>query len=292
MTYTVSVTRAGPPPPTASYRIGLNFGQSTAPEVLTATDVAGVGAVAQANWNNLSPESGSSSTAIRADANGSAQSTTVKVTWSSANLWSSTGLGEENNPFTGADKKLLAGYLDTGNESITRVTISDIPATFTGPTYDVYVYCLGGVSGKGGGYRVMDGIGGGALTDWVRAQSPLNRSDYAEVATGGAVNTWSEGNYIVFRNLASPSIDVIGQTAGGLGYSSSGNPRAPINAIQLVTSSSTGISISHANGLITIQYTGRLESAGQAGGPYSPVPGATNPFTVIPDGTARFYIAR
>jgi hypothetical protein len=287
-TFTITITAT--PPPTGRYSIGLNFGQSIAPEMLAATDIAGVEAVAQANWNNLSPESGVSTTAIRADANGSAQSTTVKVAWTSANLWSSTGRGEENNPFTGTDRKLLAGYLDTGSESITQVTISDIPATFTGQTYDVVVYCLAGVGGRGGGYRVTDAIDGSALTDWVRAQSPLNRPNYAEVATGGAVNTWGEGNYMVFRNLASSSIDVIGQTADGLGFG--GNPRAPINAIQLVTSSCTGISIRHANGLITIQYTGRLESAAQAGGPYLPVLGASSPVTVIPDTAAKFYIAR
>ncbi len=280
------------PPPTGRYSIGLNFGQSTAPEMLAATDVAGVGSVAQANWNNLSPGSGASTAAILADVNGSAQSTTVKVTWSSAGLWSSTGRGEENSSFTGTDRKLLTGYLDSGNESITQVTISDIPATFTGPTYDVYVYGLGGVGGKGGGYRVTDAVDGSALTDWVRAQSPFNSANYVEVAAGSAVNAWNEGNYIVFRNLDSPSINVIGQTAGGLGFSGSGNPRAPINAIQLVTSSSTGISISRANGLITIQYTGRLESAGQATGPYSPVPGAASPFTAFPDAAAKFYIAR
>ncbi len=50
------------------------------------------------------------------------------------------------------------------------------------------------------------------------------------------------------------------------------------------------ISISKTDGGITIQFTGTIESADQVSGPYSPVVGATNPFTVTPNIAARFYI--
>lgn len=47
-----------------------------------------------------------------------------------------------------------------------------------------------------------------------------------------------------------------------------------------------------ADGNITIEFTGMLESADAVSGPYSPIAGATSPFSVNVQDTAKFYRAR
>lgn len=242
-------TVAEPPLPSAvDYSIGLNFGADEASGnkagTLAATDKAGVPAVAQANWNNLSLNVGTNS-AIVADVNGTAQATTVTVTWSSANTWSNTGRGEENNGLTGPDKALMLGYLDTGNATTTKVSIASIPAKLTDKGYDVYVYALGGVGGRGGSFRILDATTGAVIRDSIRVQSPTNAAAYIQAdanlgASGNGAGTllFSAANYMVFKGLTAANIIVEARTAaagGGVGFS--GTPRAPINAIQLVTPS-------------------------------------------------------
>ncbi|MFO1499610.1 MAG: CHRD domain-containing protein [Verrucomicrobiota bacterium] len=232
--------------PPREYSIGLNFGadeaNNTSSGSLASTNVAGVPSVAQANWNNLTLLSGTNS-AVVADANGNAEPTLVTVNWSSANTWSSTGRGEENNgfPTNSPDRTLMTGYLDTGSATTTRVQIASIPTRLTTNGYDLYVYASGGVAARGGSYRLLDGVSGLPITDYVRVQSGTNLSSYVEVSRNlGATNPaggriFGVGNYIVFRGLTRPNVvvqAVTGPAAGGLGFS--GTPRAPINAIQLV----------------------------------------------------------
>ena len=55
---------------------------------------------------------------------------------------------------------LLTGYLDTGDATTTTVTIEGIPdSLYAGNGYDVYIYALGGVPGRGGGYRILSSSG-------------------------------------------------------------------------------------------------------------------------------------
>jgi hypothetical protein len=238
------------PEPVETYSVGLNFGADE-PDggkkgAVAATEKAGVAAVAQANWNNLAPQNGTNVTGIVADHTGAAEATSMSVSWTCANTWASTGRGEENNQFTGPDLALMTGYLDTPSAGKTVVTMNNIPAALTQKGYDLYIYALGGVGGRGGSYRILDANTQVVLRDYIRAQSPTNSSTYAEVPTNlgapdGSGNRTSAlifgaGNYLVFRGLFAPAITVEAVTAaagGGIGYS--GTPRAPINAIQLVT---------------------------------------------------------
>src|SRR6478609_12213458 len=118
------------------YSIGLNFGADEYPDsagtltgagTLAATDVAGVPAVAQAHWNNLLALSGTGS-ALVADNSGASVATTAAVDWTSANTWSTTGRGEENNgfPTNSPNYNLMIGYLDTGDPSTTTINISGL----------------------------------------------------------------------------------------------------------------------------------------------------------------------
>ena len=50
------------------------------------------------------------------------------------------------------------------------------------------------------------------------------------------------------------------------------------------------ISIEAADGAVTIEYTGTLQSAEKVTGPYENVEGASSPYTVpVEEGKARFY---
>lgn len=283
--------------PSPGYRIGLNFGADE-PDGgkkggLAAGDKAGVSKVAQANWNNLSGVAGTN-TAIVGDAQGASQPTSVTVTWTCPNTWSSTGRGEENNQFAEPNKTLMLGYLDTGNASTTPVTILNLPEALTSEGYDVYVYAVGGVGARGGGYRIVDADTKEVLKDYIRAQGPTNNTDFVQVVPSPATNVWAVGNYMVFSGLNAPNIIVEATTANGLGFSAT--PRAPINAIQLVAPPSSTppppkpkVSIEQTAAGVTITFTGTLQSADQVEGPYSDVVG-TSPMTVTPAaGSVKFY---
>ena len=288
----------------ASFKVGLNFGtdQTGATSTLQATDVAGVPAVAQANWNNLS------GLASAADANGNPTPTplqsdqganaytTISVTWEANGTWASTGAGEENNGFTGADQILMTGYLDTGDATTTKVTLTNVPPEFTALGYDVYVYTLGGAPGDGGGYRIVDPKGT-VLKDYVLFTNPTNPSSYVEVPqTGGR----GVGNYIVFKSLKAPAIVVEATTQSPQGGGA--EHRAPLNAIQLVpspaspTPSGVNLAVARSANNLVIQWTptgGTLESTPSlSGAPTWTAVGAANPAT-IPIGTANvFYRVR
>lgn len=290
---------------TTLIKVGLNFGTEQ-PDIadppgsaLLADDVAGVPAVAQSHWNNLSGPSSATDadgnptpTAVLTD---TGAGTSVTVTWASNNTWASTGEGEENNGFTGPDKTLMTGYLDTDAATTTQVKINDIPETLTGGGgYDVYVYALGGVGGRGGGYRITDAAGT-VLKPYVLADSGTNPSAYVEVPQGAA-GTRGVGNYILFKGLKATNIVVEATTTAPQG---SGNPaRAPLNAIQLVPSltapASASISVKKTTaGGIEITYQGTLQSSATVNGTFTDVAGAKSPYTVTTlSGAAQFYRAK
>jgi hypothetical protein len=232
-------------PSSPTFSIGLNFGAdevtNSSSASLLATDKAGVASVAQVNWNNLKGAKGTNAPVV-ADVKGTAAPTSMTVTWASSGTWSSTGRGEENNKFTGADKALMTGYLDTGDATLTTVKLLGVPAELSASGYDVYVYAMGGVGGRGGSYRIKDATTGTVLRDYIRGKSPTNTTDYVEVptnlgATGNGANTlvFGVGNYMVFRGLKASDITVEALTAApSTGNGVGSPPRAPINAIQLV----------------------------------------------------------
>jgi hypothetical protein len=205
-----AVLTVTPPPPTGSLRIGLNFGaeqiNGSKSASLKSGDRAGV--VPQANWNNLEGASGSASN-LTADREGSVVPAGISVRWNSNNTWASTGLGEENNNFTGADRVLNTGYLDTGDSTTTTVTITGIPQEMTSVFYDVIVYTTASVAGRAGGYRITSTSG--------------------QVLKTYLANT---GSFLAFQGLTAREIVVEASTEHGLGRAD--RPRAPVNAIQLV----------------------------------------------------------
>lgn len=219
------------------YSIGLNFGADEYPEspdagTLQPTDVAGVPGVKQANWNNLRLATGGPET-LTADNQGNAVATSATVEWSCPNTWSTTGRGEENNGFpAGPDRRLMIGYLDTGNATTTTITISGLPAELTSG-YDVYVYCLGGVSGRGGAVRIVNPATGAVLRDYKQITAVANPNAFIE--DRGADHT-DTGNYLHFTALREASIRIEATTEQ---FPFGGAPRAPVNAVQLVAAAIT-----------------------------------------------------
>jgi hypothetical protein len=223
---------------------------------LAATDVAGV--VASGNWNNVTTNTGTA-TGLVEDNNGVASTSSAQVFWYCTNTWSSTGRGEEENLFTGADHTLMTGYLDqnTAYPSFTVIQISNLPASFSG-TYDIYILALGGYPGKGGEYAVVGNtlarqwIVTGGTADPTKSQVPgssgppnpglYSGPDYVP-ATGDDPNFGANdfGNYLVFTGVSGASVTIIaanlpmpGEAKGSILPGYQPNPRAVINAVQLV----------------------------------------------------------
>jgi hypothetical protein len=216
----------------AGYSIGLKFGSNEANSTLAPTDKAGLPAIAQVNWNMMPGQSGSNATAVQSDNKGTAADTALFVGWASNGTWASSGRGEENNGFvTGPDRVLMTGYLDTGNATTTTLDLLGIPNELLAKGYDVYVYALGGVPGRGGAYRILNLDTATVARGYKAGDSSTNPSTYIE--DPGFTHT-DTGDYLVFRSLTAANIRIEATTENGQGFG--GTPRAPLNAVQLVPS--------------------------------------------------------
>jgi len=217
------------------FSLGLNFGAELDGGTLEPAQVAGVPDIAQANWNNLMEQSGKVSGLV-ADVAGTRTATSASVEWSSAGTWASTGLGEENNGFSGADRTLTTGYLDTSDESTTTIKVFGLPSVLTARSYDVYVYTVGGVTNRGGGYRIRTVDGSRILRDDVRARTDALPSVYHPAPVDPGLGQIGTGSFIVFSGLTASNILIEATTGRGLGW---GSPaRAPVNAVQIVPAGS------------------------------------------------------
>ena len=205
--------------------LGLNFGAEEHPFAINSGTLASntvAGVFPQANWNNLYGASGSVLN-LNTDNRGSAAASSVSVTWSCPNTWSTTGRGQENNGFLSGtgDRALMTGYLDTTDQlaGTATVTLSGLGPEFTTGGYDVIVYILGGAGGLGGGYTI------GSTTKYGTA--PTNPLAHAEDA---GVDLKDTGTYVRFEDLSGSSFTLTAEASAGPGKSF----RAPINAIQIV----------------------------------------------------------
>ena len=117
------------------------------------------------------------------------------------------------------NRRLMRGYLDTSDTSVTTVTVTGLPNA----AYDVYVYADGdnGNTAKTAAYRIS---GAGITT------TTINLTDAASANFDATFTqaTNSNGNYVKFSVVAS------GFTLTATPGASSGNKRAPLNAVQIV----------------------------------------------------------
>ncbi len=194
--------------------ISIDFlGQDVA---MASTEVAGV--VAEPNWNDAG---GLGSTSPLALVNAAGAATTATVTWSSHNVWETPITGQPGNA------RMMKGYLDTGSNTTTTVTVAGLPASSGG--YQVYVYADGDNGGATRtGIYTISGAGITATTIDLTDPANTNFSGTFTLANNSA------GNYIVFTiNATGFTLLATGGTA------SDGFPRAPINGIQIVPLSPT-----------------------------------------------------
>jgi hypothetical protein len=223
------------------FSIGLKFGTdstggligSRTVTTLAPADVAGLPAVAQQNWNNLTGATGSNPAIV--DNNGNSLAT-VGLTWNAPGLWANGNNGAALLPGT-PDNVLQYTYLDNSSPGWTTVAITNLPSQLTTSGYDVYIYTLGDTGGRGGAYGIVDPVNTntilGAFKNFVEDAVPTNYVQCLNVGAG----TNAQGNYVVFHGLTAANIMVQSTTTIN---AQSGTPRAPICGIQLVSAPSPG----------------------------------------------------
>jgi hypothetical protein len=192
-------------------------------------------------WNNMVGPSGVLKKLMR-DTRGQLDPTDAEVRWQSPNLFSTTGLGEENNNFLDSNRALMSSYLDQDTfiaPSPIFVQITHIPSDMTAK-YDVIVYTLGAVPNRGGEYTVS--AASGSQTKHVvagagiRGNAIFNGPDFVEASPPTATddpnfgeNDW--GNYVRFYGLSGDTVTITATNT----FSMSGDvSRAPINGIQII----------------------------------------------------------
>ncbi len=187
--------------------ISIDFaGRGTA---MASTESAGV--IAKTNWNSLAGTGGSATGLV----DETHAATGAAVTWSSNNVWSTSITDTPGN------LRMMKGYLDTANTTVTSVAVSGLISNSNG--YDVYVYIDGDNSGaRTGAYKIS---GTGITT------TTINATDRAGINFNGTFTRAnnSTGNYVKF------TIKATGFTITATpGTSSDAYKRAPVNGIQII----------------------------------------------------------
>jgi len=255
---------------TAQFSIGLKFATddvngliaSRPTTSLGGADVAGLPAVAQANWNNLAGASGTSSALV----DNSGNLTTVSLAWTATGVWGNGNNGANFLPGT-PDNVLQYTYLDIGSPATDVITLTNLPPDLTAKGYDVYIYILGDTGGRGGAYGIFDANTSATIKGYQPAVEDANPTNYVQCLNVGS-GTNATGNYVVFHGLTNANINIQSTTTVN---PQSGTPRAPICAIQVVSApcvgeagSATGLNM-QTNGLsgqMTISWSPGSGSSG------------------------------
>lgn len=198
-------------------------------------EVAGV--VPQSNWNSFLDATGTTAETFPLNL-GTGAASGASVTFSgSPNDWD-TGITEA----TSLNHKMMLGYIDTNDTSITTVAVNGLPASFTGPGYNVYLYYDGdnGTQHRVGRYEIngvsMWGRDAGVNFVGTFTQGQTT-TDPAPGMTGtgldnlaAAVATVPAGNYMIFGPLTSANFTLNVQASASAG----GTNRASLNGMQIV----------------------------------------------------------
>ncbi len=196
--------------------VAINFGADE-PNALGEAFVDGpAGVVGTANWNNTEGATDIFDD-IALDVGGDATASGIQVEWISNNTWSTDGRGEDNNDAPdGNDRNLMLGYLDTTDVSVTEVIVSGLPPEIAGG-YDVFLYTLGGVLGRGGTYTVR------------HAGGDMTQENLQTVKFDGTYIEGAEGNYLFFEGLTGDELTIEAMATAGL-------VRGPLNGIEICAS--------------------------------------------------------
>src|SRR4030095_1836586 len=173
-----------------------------------AAESAGV--LPRTNWNNAT---GASRTLALALLDESGAPSGATVTWSSNNVWQTPIADQAGNA------RLMRGYLDTTDTSVTTVTVAGLANS----AYDVYVYADGDNNSqtRTAAYR----ISGTGITPTTINLTDVAGTNFSSTFTQAAN---SAGNYVKFSIVAG------GFTLTATPGASTGMGRAPVNAVQIV----------------------------------------------------------
>ncbi len=220
-TFAASTISAGTP-----YAVSIDFvGTDTA---MGASESAGV--IAKTNWNNAT---GGASTAALSLLNETGAASGATATWRSDNVYS-TPIVEGRGSV-----RMMKGYLDTGHGNATTVTVSGLPAASNG--YDIYVYSDGnnGPTTRSGSYSLS---GTGITTTTISATDAANRNFSGTFVQANG----SAGNYVKFTiNATAFTLTAVP------GAASDNTPRAAVNGIQIIPSSSVSTTTYSISGQLT-----------------------------------------
>jgi hypothetical protein len=134
-----------------------------------------------------------------------------------------------NNNFpAGPDRKLVTGYLDSGNsaDEATTIAVHNIDESARTPAYDVYVYMANGsTTARGGGYTLLSGT----HTQVKYGSTGIGPAMHVEDA-GADIDNTVHGSYLRFRNLTTPSFTLRADAS----LTTPNGFRATVAAIQIV----------------------------------------------------------
>jgi hypothetical protein len=196
------------------------------------TETAGV--VPLTNWNSFAGATGAAQP-LNLD---SGAASGASVGWTSNNLWD-TNITEA----TSSNHKMMLGYLDTTDTSITNVSVTGLPASVTTGGYLVYLYYDGDNGGqtRAGRYEI------GGVSQWGKdtAQTAFSGTFVQgqtlvdpTILSGGAIDnvaaavldTVPAGNYMIFGPFLGPDFTLNVQAS----VSSGGTNRASLQGLQIV----------------------------------------------------------
>jgi len=197
----------------AQSAIGIKF-LGLNPATMAEGDSAGV--VPQSHWNNAAGAARSTPLPL---VDHSGASSTATVTWAASGVWMVSIVDQPGNP------RLMKGYLDNDNVSVTTLSVDGLPPG----DYDVYVYCDGDnkAYNRTATYEIT---GAGIATTAIRVNDAPN-ANFSGTFTEA---TGSTGNYVKFRINGSGF-----RITATPGTSTNVNVRAPVNGIQIVSTSPT-----------------------------------------------------
>jgi hypothetical protein len=159
------------------------------------------------------------------DNNGTSVPSTATVSWTSPNTWRSGG---NNQLPVGPQRKLMSGYIDTGNTNTTTVsvTVNNIDPALRAQPYDVYVYFVSDSgANRGGGYTLTPDVGSPILKYGSTMANPTSHVE--DPGTDADISI--DGTYLKFTGLTATSFTIVGDAT----LTTPNGFRAPINAIQL-----------------------------------------------------------
>jgi hypothetical protein len=190
--------------------VSINFvGNSTA---MGASEGAGV--VPKTNWNNASGNTNAGLALV--DETGAASGATLSYT--ADNTWAVPITD------TAGNFRMMRGYLDTGSQNPSTISVTGLPSSSTG--YDIYIYADGDNS-SGTATRTYTISGAGIATTSITATDPAS-TDFSGSFTEASN---SNGNYVKFTAIQATAFTL---TATPTSASGGAALRAPVNGMQIV----------------------------------------------------------